>query len=207
MRFLRSVSVLGVTLATACSSGAPPPAPAAKSSPPAPVASRGLDPADMDKTAGACVDFYQYGDGGWLRKNPIPSDYPSWGAFNELDERNREILHQTLEKLSPDSSAAPGTEERKLGDFYASCMNETAIEQAGITPLQDELDRISKIRDRASLQGGPSHRRPGAGRTRHPRVSLEGGRALARAWLGRRQEPACRASLQQRATRCATASC
>jgi putative endopeptidase len=154
MRFLRSVSILGVALAAACSSSVPPPAPAAKSSPQAAEAapvSRGLDPTDMDPTAQACGNFYQYADGGWLKKNPIPSDYPSWGAFNELDERNREILHQTLEKLAAGQSPA-GSEEGKLGDFYASCMDEAAIEKAGIAPLQPELDRIGAIRDRASLQ-------------------------------------------------------
>jgi predicted metalloendopeptidase len=106
----------------------------------------------MDRSAPPCGDFYRYADGGWLKKNPIPADYPSWGAFNELDERNREILHQTLEKLVAGQPAASGSEERKLADFYASCMDEPAIEAAGIAPLQGELDRIAAIQDRVSLQ-------------------------------------------------------
>jgi putative endopeptidase len=106
----------------------------------------------MDPSAQACGDFYRYADGGWVKKNPIPADYPSWGSFNELDERNRETLHQTLEKLAAGAPAAPGSEERKLGDFYASCMDEAAIEAAGISPLQGELDRITAIRDQATLQ-------------------------------------------------------
>ena len=70
----------------------------------------GIDPADMDRSAPPCGDFYRYAVGGWLKKNPIPSDYPSWGAFNELDERNREALHQILERLSKErTSAAPGS--------------------------------------------------------------------------------------------------
>jgi putative endopeptidase len=81
----------------------------------------------MDPSAPPCKDFYRYADGGWLKKNPIPADYPSWGAFNELDERNREILHQTLEKLVAGQPAASGSEERKLADFYASCLDEPAI--------------------------------------------------------------------------------
>jgi putative endopeptidase len=137
-----------------CSAGSPRAgsAPAVKSGTPAAPASRGLDPADMDPSAPACVDFYQYGNGGWTKKNPIPADYPSWGAFNELDERNRETLHQTLEKLAAGTPAAPASEEQKLRDFYASCMDEAAIEAAGISPLQGELDRIAAIRDRAALQ-------------------------------------------------------
>src|SRR6266508_3996956 len=89
----------------ACSTGtrsastaAPAKTPAATSA--AAPAARGLDPGDMDRSAPRCGDFYRYADGGWLKKNPIPADYPSWGAFNELHERNREILRQTLEKLA-----------------------------------------------------------------------------------------------------------
>jgi putative endopeptidase len=162
MRLSRSIACsvlcLAMGLSLACSTGSRQVAPAAPAGPPAaapaapPPASRGLDPLDMDSGAAACGDFYQYADGGWLKKNPVPSDYPSWGAFNELDERNREILHQTLEKLAAGQPASAGSEERKLADFYASCMDETAIEAAGISPLQGELDRIAAVRDRASLQ-------------------------------------------------------
>ncbi len=167
MRLVRPVgdSVLWVAMAAmafdlACSTGATvPPSAAAPVRPhatapegPGAAATRGLDPGDMDPNASPCGDFYRYADGGWLKKNPIPADYPSWGAFNELDERNREILHQALEKLAVGQPAASGSEERKLADFYASCMDEPAIEAAGIAPLQEELDRIAAIADRASLQ-------------------------------------------------------
>ncbi|HEV8117612.1 MAG TPA: M13 family metallopeptidase [Thermoanaerobaculia bacterium] len=146
-----SVLCSAALVLAACSAGSPPASPSPPVAKAAP-ASRGLDPGDMDTSAKACVDFYQYGNGGWTKKNPIPADYPSWGAFNELEERNREILHQTLEKLSSGPPPAAGTEERKLADFYASCMDEAAIEKAGISPLQDELGRIAGIRDRAALQ-------------------------------------------------------
>jgi putative endopeptidase len=152
----RVVLLLAVSLPLACSTGsrsAPPAMPAnASAAIPAAPASRGFDPGDMDPSAPPCGDFYRYADGGWLKKNPVPADYPSWGAFNELDERNREILHQTLEKLAAAPPAAQGSEERKLADFYASCMDEAGIEAAGISPLQGELDRIAAVHDRASLQ-------------------------------------------------------
>ena len=105
----------------------------------------GFSPADMDKSVSACQDFYQYAVGGWLRANPIPADYPSWGAFNELNERNREALHQILERLAK-SDAPASSNERKLGDFYASCMDEAAIEAQGARPLADELKRIDAIK-------------------------------------------------------------
>jgi putative endopeptidase len=123
-------------------------APRLNAAAPAAAAIRGLDPGDMDPSAPPCGDFYRYADGGWVKKNPIPADYPSWGAFNELDERNRETLHQTLEKLAAGAPAAPGSEERKLGDFYASCMDEAAIEAAGISPLQGaQMNQLSATGD------------------------------------------------------------
>lgn len=104
----------------------------------------GFEPSDMDTTAPACGDFYRYAVGGWLQKNPIPADYPSWGAFNELAERNRDALRQILERLATTPGPA-GSEERKLGDFYASCMDEATIEAQGVKPLAAELHRIAAI--------------------------------------------------------------
>ncbi len=118
---------------------------------PAKPISHGLDAADMDRSAQACQNFYQYGVGGWTKSNPIPPEYPTWGAFSELAERNREALHRILEQ-SAKSAAAKGSDEQKIGDFYASCMDEAAVEAKGITPLAPELERIAKISTPAELQ-------------------------------------------------------
>jgi predicted metalloendopeptidase len=106
--------------------------------------SGGFEASEMDTSASACREFYRYAVGGWLQKNPVPADYPSWGAFNELAERNREALRQILERLSK-SDAVAGSEERKLGDFYGSCMDEASIEAQGAKPLAEELRRIAAI--------------------------------------------------------------
>src|SRR6202035_3165501 len=60
-------------------------------------AAHGIDLTILDKTCKPCEDFYHYASGEWLAKNPVPAAYPSWGRFNELAERNRELLHQILE--------------------------------------------------------------------------------------------------------------
>jgi putative endopeptidase len=112
---------------------------------------RGLDPTDMDLTCKPCQDFYRYSNGGWMKKNPVPPEYPSWGTFSELAERNREAMHAILEKLAKEKSA-PGSEEQKLGDFYASCMDEAAIEAQGVKPIVPELDRIEKVRTLSELR-------------------------------------------------------
>jgi predicted metalloendopeptidase len=106
----------------------------------------------MDPAVGACDRFYEYADGGWLKKNPVPPEYSSWGSFNEVDERNREFLRQILEKAAADRGAAPGSDVQKLGSFYGACMDEAAIEAKGIAPLRPEIERIEAIRSRAALQ-------------------------------------------------------
>lgn len=117
----------------------------------------GLDVASMDTTCQPCQDFYHYANGEWLKKNPIPPAYPSWGRFNELAERNREELRQILEEAAADRNAPPGSNEQKIGDFYASCMDERQIEAAGIRPLEPEFERIEKLRSLADLVDEIAH--------------------------------------------------
>jgi putative endopeptidase len=111
-----------------------------------------LDVAGMDNGAQACTDFYQYANGGWLATHPIPSDRPRWGTFDELFQRNQNDLREILERLAADSSAPAGSEERKLGDFYAACMDEPAIEAKGLSAIEPELVRIDAIRTVAGLR-------------------------------------------------------
>ncbi len=103
----------------------------------------GFDLSAIDRKANPCQDFYQYSCGTWLANNPIPPDQASWGRFSELNERNREILHQILEAAAASSSTDPDT--RKIGDYYASCMDEGTINAKGTAPLKPDLDRIAAI--------------------------------------------------------------
>jgi predicted metalloendopeptidase len=113
---------------------------------------RTLDVKGIDGSAQACTDFYQYGNGAWLASHPIPADRPRWGSFDELRQQNLDDLRGILEGLAADRTAAAGTDERKLGDFYGSCMDEATVEQKGLAPLEDELAKIDAIRDAASLR-------------------------------------------------------
>ena len=111
-----------------------------------------LDVNAMDSTAQACTDFYEYADGAWLKQNPIPADRPRWGTFDELRQRNIDDMRTILERLAADKTAAAGSEERKLGDFYGACMDEAAVEAAGIQPIQPELAKIEAIQNATSLR-------------------------------------------------------
>src|SRR6266566_1234224 len=127
---LIAAGAVGIVLAQSNPAASARPASSAPSS----SGGHGLDPADMNLSAKACQDYYQFGNGGWLKKNPIPPEYPSWGTFSELAERNREAMHRILEKLAKEKSAA-GSDEQKLGDFYAACTDEAAVEAQGSKPL------------------------------------------------------------------------
>lgn len=117
----------------------------------------GYDRASLDPNTAACTDFYQYANGGWMAANPIPAAYSSWGVANLLDERNRELLHEILEAAARNTKAPKGSSEQKVGDYYATCMDEATIEAAGLKPLADELARIAKVKDQKTLQEEITH--------------------------------------------------
>jgi endothelin-converting enzyme/putative endopeptidase len=108
-----------------------------------------FDQSAMDKSADPCVDFYQFSCGGWIKNNPIPPDQASWGRFNELAERNRAELRGILENAAKATNR--DANEQKIGDYYASCMDEDAINRKGIAALKPELDRIDALKDKNQL--------------------------------------------------------
>jgi len=101
----------------------------------------------MDPKADPCEDFYRYSCGGWLDATTLPSDQPRWTrSFSILRENNRELVQKILEDAAADPGPA-GTERQKIGDFYASCMDEEAIEKAGLAGLEPMLAEIAAIED------------------------------------------------------------
>jgi putative endopeptidase len=150
---LRQIGIVAVFALLACAAignlRAGQEAGSAKSSGPA---AHGVELTILDKTCKPCEDFYHFASGEWLAKNPVPAAYPSWGRFNELAERNRELLHQILEGAAANTKASPGSNEQKIGDFYASCMNEKQINAAGAKPLGVEMAGIEAVRSAGGLQ-------------------------------------------------------
>jgi len=116
-----------------------------------------FDPASLDKNTLACTDFYQYANGGWLSANPIPAAYPSWGVAEVLQEKNRDVLHEILESLAANTNASKGSAEQKVGDYYATCMDEAKIEKEGIKPLEPVFEQIAAIKDAGGLQDAIAH--------------------------------------------------
>src|SRR6266404_1899781 len=109
-----------------------------------------LDVSSMDKTVDPCVDFYTYACGSWMKNNPIPPDQSSWSAYGKLQDENLAQLRTILEEASkggPQKDAIT----KKIGDYYASCMDEAAIEKLGAAPLAPELKRIADLQSKESL--------------------------------------------------------
>ena len=110
----------------------------------------------LDKSVDPAQNFYGYANGGWQKANPVPDEYARWGTFNVLQKRNQEVLKDILEKEGK-GKHKHGSIEQKLGDFYATGMDEKAIEKSGIAPLQSEFDAIAAVHDQAGLQKEVAH--------------------------------------------------
>ncbi|MEO6779132.1 MAG: M13 family metallopeptidase [Gemmatimonadaceae bacterium] len=111
-----------------------------------------IDLANLDTTCAPCTNFYQFANGGWMKANPIPAAYPQWGSFSELADQNTEKLRGVLDDAAAHRSDATDPAIRKLGDYYAACMDSAAIEKAGYQPIEPQLKEIAAIRTRADIQ-------------------------------------------------------
>src|SRR6185503_5272901 len=113
--------------------------------------------ADLDTTVNACTDFYRYASGGWLKANPVPAAFSSWGPFQELRESNFLVIRAILDNAAKAAATTKDPDTRKLGTFYGSCMDSAAAEVAGAKPLEPELARINAISNRTQLNAAIAH--------------------------------------------------
>jgi predicted metalloendopeptidase len=121
-----------------------------------PEASKAVDIVEVDKSIDPCADFYEYACANWMKKNPIPGDHASWGSFDEVYEHNLTVLRDILEKAAAsDPQRSPLMQ--KIGDFYATCMDEPAVNKASYKPLNPELDLIAAVKDKTQMIEVMSH--------------------------------------------------
>ena len=150
-------SLLAPLLACGAPTSAPPAAPpAAPPGPPdttappaAPPPKAGIDTAGMDRAVLPGNDFFHYANGTWLKTTEIPADRSAYGTGPILSELTAKRTADLVTEAA--SKAAAGSDAKKIGDYYASFMDEAAIEAKGLTGLQPTLDRISAIKDGAAL--------------------------------------------------------
>lgn len=106
--------------------------------------------ADIDSTVKPGDDFFEYANGGWIKRNPIPADQSSWGIGNLVIEENLKRLKEISEK-SAAANAAKGSNDQKIGDFWAMAMDSVKIETDGLKPIQPLLDKLNAVTDTKSL--------------------------------------------------------
>src|SRR5437763_9463747 len=119
------------------------PTPEDKNAPP-------FDIANMDTSVKPSDDFFMYANGGWIKRTPIPPEYSRWGSFNQLIEKNNDALHDVAERAARETTATD-PDAKKVGDYYASGMDEATVEVARARPLTDELKRIDGVKDRTDV--------------------------------------------------------
>ncbi|HEY4303194.1 MAG TPA: M13 family metallopeptidase [Gemmatimonadaceae bacterium] len=136
---------------------------------------RVLDRANLDTTCAACTDFYEYANGGWLKRNTIPPDKTSLGSFGMLGDRNQEVVQKIViddANLVRDGEATAGTNDWKIGNFYLACMDTTALDKLGYRPIQPTLtaiaaakttDDVVRVMGTRSTGGGGGGGRGGGG--------------------------------------------
>jgi putative endopeptidase len=112
----------------------------------------GVDLDSLDRSCKPCEDFWRFANGGWVDKNPIPARYSNWGTFTVLQEANRERLRVILEQASANRSKPASADQKRIGDFYASCMDTAAIDAAGKKPIEPVLARINALKSPAEVQ-------------------------------------------------------
>ena len=104
-----------------------------------------LDVKAMDRSVDPCNDFYTYSCGGWQKNNPIPPDQTSWSVYGKLYEDNLAYLRAILEQAATAKDRDAVTQ--KIGDYYAACMDETAVEKRGAKPLTPDLVEITGLQN------------------------------------------------------------
>ena len=110
----------------------------------------------LDRSVAPGKDFFQFANGGWIKSHPIPPDRAYWGVDTLLEQQNQIFIRNLIESLAQEHWAA-GTPQRKIADFYASGMDERAIDAAGAAPLAPELARIAAITSREELPQALAH--------------------------------------------------
>ena len=144
-RVSASAVLLLLVLAASCATPAPEAAKAA-------ATMKGIEAGDVNRSVEACTDFYEYANGAWRAQNPIPAGQPRWSRRTVGREANRQQVRALVQEIASKTDWPAGSPEQIVGDHYASCMDEAAIETAGISPITPLLAEIDAVKSPADVQ-------------------------------------------------------
>ena len=105
----------------------------------------GLDVDAMEPKANACVDFYLYACGGWMKKNRIPPDQASWSVYGKLNDDNQHFLWGILDGLAA-PTARRDASQKLIGDYFSACMDEATVERLGVRPIRSYLELVEGMK-------------------------------------------------------------
>ncbi len=106
---------------------------------------------NMDTSINPADDFFRYCNNNWMKNNPIPEEYSTFGAFTEIDQRNEILIQEIIDEVSQDANAAQGSVAQKIRDFYNAGMDTVAINERGYSELKPYFEMIDNLNDKAQL--------------------------------------------------------
>jgi putative endopeptidase len=110
-----------------------------------------IELSNMDTCINPADDFFRYANNNWLKNNPIPEEYSTYGAFTEIDEHNEILIQDIINEVSKDTSATQGSVAQKIRDFYNAGMDTVAINERGYSELLPYFEMVDALNDKADL--------------------------------------------------------
>jgi putative endopeptidase len=110
-----------------------------------------IDLSNMDTTINPAEDFFRYANNNWIKNNPIPEEYSTYGAFTEIDQHNEILIQDIIDEVSKDVNAVQGSVAQKIRDFYNAGMDTVAIDERGYSELLPYFEQIEALEDKAQL--------------------------------------------------------
>src|SRR5581483_2649924 len=116
-----------------------------------PTTQKGIKAGDVDRRVDPCTDFYEYANGAWRAQNPIPAGKSRWSRRGVGREANRRNVRALVQEIASKTDWPAGSPEQLVGDHYAACMDEPAIDAAGLSPIAPLLADIDAVRTPADV--------------------------------------------------------